>query len=360
MRVLVVDDSRVFRRALQNELTLGGYDVAVAGHGQEALQALEREAFDLVTLDVDMPEMDGFDTCAHIRQGPRQDVRILFITSRESLEDRQRGFDLGANDFFHKKDFKAGELLATVDRMLKPNRLMEGLVAMVVDDSVVARNLATAPLREQGVTVFEAEDGDVALETLSKMADIDMVLTDRHMPRMGGDELCRHVRKQFGWKDVPVIFLTSAAEQHEVIEIFAAGATDYLHKPFTKEELLARLSVHLRARQLNQKLAAFTGQLEQRVKEATHEIRATNLLLEQRLREVMALNQVSLALCATQAVDDVLQETSRHAREVLDAEACTVYFLDRDIGELVMTGAGDTVRVKVEAGVDVRDADVGE
>jgi two-component system cell cycle response regulator len=365
MRVLIVDDSRVFRRALQTELMGGGYEVEAAEDGLQALACLRAQGFDLVTLDVDMPDLDGFATCERIRNEEfrgrtGRDIRVLFVTSRDTLADRQRGFELGATDFFHKRNFKPGELLAAVNAMLRPQRRLEGLQAMVVDDSSVARSLAAGHLREQGVAVVEADSGEAALTALAKVQDIDMILTDFHMPGMSGPDLCRHLRREFGWKEVPIIFLTSSDSQQEVVDLFAAGATDFLHKPFSKDELIARLSVHLQARQLNKKLAVFNAQLEQRVKEATHEIRAKNILLEQGLREVTALNRVSLALNATASVVEVLERVGTHGREVLNAEACTVYVLDRARAELIMGGGGEAVRVPLEEAALVEAAPIGE
>lgn len=366
MRILVVDDSRVFRRALQTELSGAGYEVLVATNGREALERLGTETVDLVTLDVDMPEMDGFQTCAEIRRlgckGPGgADVRVLFVTSRESIEDRQRGFHMGATDFFHKQDFKAGNFATVVDAMLKPRRQMEGLTAMVVDDSAVARSLAAGYLRDQGVTVVEAEDGQQALDALARTGPtMDMILTDHHMPVMEGTELARTIRREFGWKDIPIIFLTTASEKDEVVRLFEAGATDYLHKPFTREELLARLTVHLTARQLNRTLNEFNTQLEGRIRDATHEIRVKNIQLEQRLREVTALNRISLALSATRTVPEVLEQVAEHGRDLMACEIATVYLLDVPARELLMAGTGPTVRVPVPDGAHAGAAQVGE
>ncbi|MHB2019092.1 MAG: response regulator [Candidatus Xenobia bacterium] len=286
LRVLVVDDSRVFRRALQTELTGGGFDVLLASDGAEALTVLRDQNVDLVTLDVDMPEMDGFETCRRIRTGSVQpQVRILFVTGRDSLEDRQRGFELGASDFFHKKNFKPGQFRDAVSQLLSPERQWSGLVALVVDDSGVARRIAAEGLREQGVTVLEAADGQEALEIVSTNLGIDMVLTDQHMPRLTGTELCGKLRRDFGLADLPIIFLSSTSDRQQVLELFEAGATDYLHKPFLKEELLARLGVHLQARRLNRELRDLNAHLESRIKEATTEIRAKNLELRESLEK---------------------------------------------------------------------------
>ena len=138
--------------------------------------------------------------------------------------------------------------------MLNPESRLQELVALVVDDSTVARRIVSEALRREGLTVMEAEDGIHAFEIMeSKMADIDIVITDLVMPRMDGIELCRKIRSQPDIPHLPVIFLTGAEDQSQLLEIFKAGGTDYLVKPFLKEELLARLSVQMERIQLNRR-----------------------------------------------------------------------------------------------------------
>jgi signal transduction histidine kinase len=99
-------------------------------------------------------------------------------------------------------------------------------------------------LREQKISVFEADNGKEGYEILRANANsIDMVITDLEMPHMKGDELCYKIRKELGLKELPVIFLTAVPDRNVLIDLFNAGANDYLIKPFVKEELIARLKV---------------------------------------------------------------------------------------------------------------------
>ena len=186
---------------------------------------------------------------------------VIFVTGNDTMEDRKRGFALGAADFI-SKPFPAGAILSAVDKVLKPAQLVQGMTALVVDDSGVARHIVTEYLKREGLRVIQAEDGQEALEILRRQAgDIDMVITDLNMPRMDGCQLARSIRGELNPADLPVIFLTASADQSQLLEVFKAGATDHLVKPFAKEELLARIRVHLEQNRLNQNLRNMVHEL---------------------------------------------------------------------------------------------------
>ncbi len=252
MKVLIVDDDRTARAFFRRELLSGGYDIVEASDGFEAIHVIHEQDIDLVLLDIEMPDMDGYQVCTWLRseqfshrfnQKKTGLLPIIFVTSDHTLESRLKGFRAGATDFV-TKDFKAGELLETIDRLLRPRNVLEGLTALVVDDSKMVRNMVTGMLKEQGISVFEAVNGQQGYEILKENADqVDMVITDLEMPIMKGDELCFKIRKDLGLKDLPVIFLTAIPDRNVLINLFNAGANDYLVKPFVKEELIARLKV---------------------------------------------------------------------------------------------------------------------
>ena len=271
LKVLVVDDSSFIRRVISQELSEGGYNVIEAADGVDALaKATMSPPPDLITLDVEMPKLDGFQTCAKLRSDhysqfftnhPDNQVPIIFVTSLDTMKDRQKGFHAGASEFI-TKPFEQGAILDAVDQILKPDRRLEGLTVMVVDDNITARKIISNALKKEGLTIIEAVDGDEAFDLMCKnMSEIDLLVTDFIMPNMQGDELCTKVRRELGLKDLPIIFLTAVEEQSEVLKIFKAGANDYLIKPFVNEELLARLHVHLHRAILNNRLRKNVGEL---------------------------------------------------------------------------------------------------
>jgi two-component system, OmpR family, response regulator MprA len=117
VRILVVDDDRSLRDALRRALSLAGYDVELAGGGQEGLTKIAAEEPDAVVLDVGMPGIDGLDVCRRLRAAGNR-VPVLMLTARESVEDRIDGLDAGADDYL-AKPFDVGELKARLRALLR-------------------------------------------------------------------------------------------------------------------------------------------------------------------------------------------------------------------------------------------------
>ncbi len=117
MRVLVVDDEPQLRRALERALKLEGYEVSLAGDGEEGLRAVAEGRPDAVILDVLMPKLDGLATCRELRA--RGDhTPVLMLTARDAVSDRVDGLDAGADDYV-VKPFALEELLARLRALLR-------------------------------------------------------------------------------------------------------------------------------------------------------------------------------------------------------------------------------------------------
>jgi chemotaxis protein histidine kinase CheA/ActR/RegA family two-component response regulator len=116
-RVLVADDSPVVCQVVREILTSAGYEVELTHDGTEALAAFRRREPDLVLSDLEMPQMGGFELLAEIRR-LSQNVPVVMLTTRGSLEDRQRATELGANAYLLKTGFKSDSLLDVVRRFV--------------------------------------------------------------------------------------------------------------------------------------------------------------------------------------------------------------------------------------------------
>ncbi len=115
-RILVVDDEPQIRRVLSSSLQSAGYDVADVGTGKAALDTLRTRRFDLVLLDINMPEMGGLETCRIIRL--TSDIAVIMLTVRDSERDKIEALDAGADDYV-TKPFSTQELLARIRAALR-------------------------------------------------------------------------------------------------------------------------------------------------------------------------------------------------------------------------------------------------
>jgi two-component system KDP operon response regulator KdpE len=155
-RILVVDDEPQIRRVMKSTLTAEGYEVHDAKTGEEALEELRRERYDLVLLDMNMPGLNGLETCKAIRSS--SEIAIIMLTVRRAEDDKIAALDAGADDYV-TKPFSVPELLARIRASLRRVPLtMESSTGRVVagdlDINVAARRL-TARGREVKLTPKE-------------------------------------------------------------------------------------------------------------------------------------------------------------------------------------------------------------
>ena len=118
-RILVVDDDENILSLERTILEQKGFEVTTAGGGGEALKLLADQAFDLVLLDVMMPEVDGFTVCRKIKEDPRlKEIPVIFLTAKGGGEALAEGFESGAIMYINKP-FTANKLLTIVNTMLE-------------------------------------------------------------------------------------------------------------------------------------------------------------------------------------------------------------------------------------------------
>ena len=131
MRLLVVEDEQKVARALQQGLEGEGYEVTVASTGEEAFSLVNSERFEIVLLDLTLPQLDGLQVLAAVRQRGLE-TRVLILTARDTLADRVNGLNSGADDYL-VKPFAFAELLARI-RALERRGRMAPLPRLSVDD----------------------------------------------------------------------------------------------------------------------------------------------------------------------------------------------------------------------------------
>ncbi|HLE39632.1 MAG TPA: response regulator transcription factor [Acidimicrobiia bacterium] len=160
MRVLVVEDERDLARALAEGIRRDGYAVDTAFDGREALDKLAGTPYDIVCLDLNLPDMDGLAVCRSIRAAgspldESDPPRVIMLTARDALSDRVAGLDSGADDFM-VKPFALAELLARLRALSRRRSLNAGSVLQVGRLSLDSRRrTATADGRDLGLTSRE-------------------------------------------------------------------------------------------------------------------------------------------------------------------------------------------------------------
>ncbi|MCI0693871.1 response regulator [candidate division KSB1 bacterium] len=165
--ILVVDDEASIRELLNQEFHDAGYEVRVATNGREALEQIRREHPDLVILDVMMPEMNGFDVAAVLKNDPQtMDIPILILSI---VQDRERGFRLGV-DRYLTKPIDTEALFREVGALLEQGKSHRKV--MVVDEDASTVKTLAEVLRARGYSVVEANGTELIKKAVSEKPDI--------------------------------------------------------------------------------------------------------------------------------------------------------------------------------------------
>ena len=139
-------------------------------------------------------------------------------------------------------------------------------VILMVDDTPTNLDVLVHSFSDYGFELSVAVDGETALEQ-SQLEHPDLILLDVMMPGIDGFETCRRLKENEDTKDIPVIFMTSLSDTLDKVKGFEAGAVDYVTKPLQHEEVLARVSTHLKIHSLQMQLEGTISSLQQEVAE---------------------------------------------------------------------------------------------
>lgn len=121
---------------------------------------------------------------------------------------------------------------------------MKRPVALIIDDDPDMRSVITFVLEEAGFEVYEECDGEAGLSSARELRP-DVVLIDWMMPRMSGIDACRHLRKDADHRSTAVILLSAKAQESNISDGYAAGAQDYIVKPFSPADLVKRVQAQV-------------------------------------------------------------------------------------------------------------------
>lgn len=235
--ILVVDDSKSIRFALQNQLEEAGFRVTTAMDGQEGLGKALEGRFDLVITDLDMPNMDGFELCTRLKtEFKTSQIPIIILSARDSDETIERGFRVGADAFLAKGD-RIEDKIERIQDILNTRNFLTGSRILVADDSSSVRLFLKSGLSEEGFISEIVNNGREALERLDEFKP-DLILTDLMMPEMDGGELLRAVKKSEEHKHIPVVIMSTVNDRPLMRRLMSEGAATYMTKPFTMNQII--------------------------------------------------------------------------------------------------------------------------
>ncbi len=277
-KVLVIEDNPSQNDSIRALLDNPELECYSALNGKEAMDLLEREHIDLITLDLTLPDIQGLELLKQIKNTERwKELPVIIYTGKNLSMDENRELSRYSQSIIVKTERSFERLLNEANLFLKrldegcedtPDKhilnpvknpeitkaaatarqaplYLKGKKVLLVDDDIRNIFAMTSILEEQECTIVVANDGREALNMLNQHPDTDFVLMDIMMPEMDGYEAMKQIRAQEKYFHLPIVALTAKAMKGDKERCMEAGASDYLSKPVDPSKLISMINVLL-------------------------------------------------------------------------------------------------------------------
>jgi CheY-like chemotaxis protein/CHASE3 domain sensor protein len=264
-RVLLIEDQELQSKILTQQLLDRGVKVTQAFTGEEALTALNESTFDCIILDLNLPDISGFDLLDKIKSQPKLQTVPVVINTAMELQKEQMDRILHYSEAMVLKSNKSNDRLIDEvslfmnklkteekkstpkknTRILVEEKSLAGKKILITEDDMRNIFALSTALQSYEMQIVIATNGKEAIEKLDEVDDIDLVLMDIMMPEMDGYEAMSLIRKKKRFSVLPIIALTAKAMKNDREKCIEAGANDYISKPVDIDELLSMMRVWL-------------------------------------------------------------------------------------------------------------------
>ncbi len=203
---LVIDDDDTTREIIQRYLERDNIQVVTAANGSEGIERVRELRPNVITLDVMMPEMDGWSVLTTLKSDPElADIPVIMLTI---VDDKQRGFALGATDYL-TKPIDRDRLTALVRQHQHQHAATpEQIRVLIVEDDRSTRDMLQRLIEREGWQVVTADNGRTALHRIAEKPPT-LILLDLMLPQMDGFEVINALRAAEIWRSIPVIVVTA-------------------------------------------------------------------------------------------------------------------------------------------------------
>lgn len=261
MKALVIDDGKIHREMIGLVLEALEVEVRMVQSAEEGLAALAEETFDLISLDLHLPDMDGLEFCRRLRNDEKTRLLpIVLLTSEDAEATLKMAYGAGVTEVMRKSSIEELQELFTslVNRL---HRVFSGRVLYVEDSPTTAR-LTISILNDMGLDVDHYSTGEAAMKAFVQQ-DYDVVVTDVVLEgEMSGLNVVRGIRSAAADKrEIPVLAVSGHEDLSRRVEILRSGANDYIEKPIVDDEFKARLGNLIINKQLFDKVRSQQDEL---------------------------------------------------------------------------------------------------
>ena len=259
--VLVVDQEESFTDQLQHTAFAWGIQVKVATNFATAKQQIARSSPHAVLVSLEKATGATLATLSEFRQ-QFPNLSVLVIAAQDSLDDRVVMSHLGIQRFLYKPLSTAQVFEAIAQVLPKPQSA--GARVMILDDDAIVLNAFRNLLQPWGLQVTTLQEPKQFWKVLTATTP-DLLILDLEMPTSNGIDLCRVVRQDPKWGDLPILVVTAHTHRESIQKVFAAGADDFIGKPVVGPELVTRVISHIDRTRLQQELETMKRRIGKRL-----------------------------------------------------------------------------------------------
>ena len=253
--ILIVDDDVPTLNLIKEAVSNLGFNAVAESHSSKVNSLIENMHLDLSIIDLDMPELNGFDLIKEIKSNPKfSNLPVIIYTGKENYQDDLKKIDGLFEYLLEKNSTNIEDLSATINAMINrydepatPEELIKKndvIKILLVEDYKHSQIIVTRLLKKNNFeNIAVVENGLEALKEVQNQK-YDLILMDMQMPIMNGFEATEKIRLLADYKDTPIIALTAFAMKGDREKCLDAGATDYISKPIDSNEFIEKVKYY--------------------------------------------------------------------------------------------------------------------
>ena len=252
--ILIVDDDVPTLNLIKEAVQQAGFNPIAEAFSSKVINLIEDKELDLAIVDLDMPELNGFELIKGIKENPKfAKLPIIIYTGKENYRDDLKNIDGLFEHLLEKRSSNIEDLADTITAMINkfdeptpPEVLAQEkdkdiVKILLVEDYKHSQIIVTRLLKKNNFThIVVVENGAEALDQVKKQK-FDLILMDMQMPVMNGFEATEKIRMLPEYKETPIIALTAFAMKGDREKCLEAGTTDYIPKPIDSQEFIQKV-----------------------------------------------------------------------------------------------------------------------
>lgn len=259
LKIMLVEDDPMIAEIYKKKFELSGFEVVNAVTGKEVLKFASEAKFDLILLDMVLPEMSGMDVLKELRKSGNydSDLKIIMLSNLNKTEYEKEAKENGADGFIGKTQYSPSELVVEIQRLLneygeqkknKERLRQDGKIEPVktsdkrilfIEDEEIFLEMFGKKLEDEGWKVDYAKNGAWGIKMAAEK-EYDLFITDMTMPAAGGNEIIQKLKMDEKTKTVPIIVLSASLAEEDIQSVRDMGISDFYEKTRVVPSDLAR------------------------------------------------------------------------------------------------------------------------